>query len=427
MDNIASITVFAMGVSSYVFVDNLILHMYAIFFRLDHDAATMLANCRFKQVNADMGRNGSQWKKMIYSAAGTALFMWLLLYAPTPFVLFQPGIAISVEPMITLEELDENSVPSDNGITENNPHEDKSEGKFLLTAVKLTEPNFWNVAKAAFQRDYDLMRKRDVYGDASRSQYVRQLAVVMQNSQSNAVEAVYRHLSLTYTHRVSAIVITGIVPGEGSQMLEQGDILIGVEGEEPFRDIKDAVSRWQLNRLTNEAWKLVIERGGERIALELEKSAEVAENAVKYSENERLEQFAAWLGVAGFAEKQELVPEKAPHKLTISANNIGGPSAGLVFALQGVDLLTPGDLTGGRQIAATGTISPDGAVGDIGGISQKVVSTSSEGVELFLVPLGNEADARKKAAALHSPMKIAGVRTLQEALDVIEDFIREPA
>lgn len=401
---------------------NLLLHMYASIFRLDQNAMMLLVKCRCKQVNANMARNGSQWKKIVFSAAGTALFMWLLLYAPTPFVMFQPGIAIPVEPMIALEESAGSPDASDN--VEAGEHE--GEGEFLLTAVKLTEPNFWNVMKAAFQPDYDLMRKRDVYGGSSRSQYVQQLSAVMQNSQSRAVEAVYRYLSLPYNNRTSAIIISGVLPNDGSSpvLLEQGDILIGVEGEDPFRDMEDVVNRWQLAGQTEETWELVVDRRGERLTIELEKPG-VAGIAGELSEKEPLEQFAVWLGVTGFVEQQELVPDDHLYKLNISANNIGGPSAGLVFALQGIDLLSPEDLTGGRRIAATGTISPDGAVGDIGGISQKVVSTSSEGAELFLVPAGNEAEARKKAAALHSPMKIAGVSTLQEALDAINAFISE--
>ncbi|MHA7962982.1 S16 family serine protease [Paenibacillus sp. CAU 1782] len=369
-----------------------------------------------------MARNESQWKKVVASGAGTALFMWLLLYAPTPFVMFQPGIAVPVEPMIVLDHSAGNPDAAANG----EAGVQEAEGEFLLTAVKLTEPNFWNVLKAAFQPDYDLMRKRDVYGGVSRSQYVQQLSVVMQNSQSNAVEAVYRYLSLPYHNVTTVIIASGISPNAGSNpgLLEQGDILVGPKGETPFLDMEDVLRRWEKDIQSGENWELVVSRKGEHLTIGME-TLKTAGLTGEWSKDELLEQFAAWLGVAGFVEQQELVPDDLLYKLNISANNIGGPSAGLVFALQGVDLLSTGDLTGGRRIAATGTISPDGAVGEIGGISQKVVSTSSEGAELFLVPAGNEAEARKKAAALHSPMTIAGVSTLQEALDAIEGFIRE--
>ena len=111
--------------------------------------------------------------------------------------------------------------------------------------------------------------------------------------------------------------------------------------------------------------------------------------------------------------------------LRISAGEIGGPSAGLVFALGAIDLLTDGDLTGGARIAATGTIDPDGKVGAIGGIKQKVVATDGEGAELFLVPKANEGDAKAKANRMGSKMKIVGVQTLREATDAIASFLRE--
>ena len=109
----------------------------------------------------------------------------------------------------------------------------------------------------------------------------------------------------------------------------------------------------------------------------------------------------------------------------ISAGEIGGPSAGLVFALGVIDLLTDGDLTGGSRIAATGTINPDGKVGAIGGIKQKVVSTDGEGAELFLVPNANEKEAKAKAKRIGSEMEIVGVETLQEAMDAIASYLAE--
>ncbi|MFP3675149.1 S16 family serine protease, partial [Bacillus sp. SIMBA_031] len=73
-------------------------------------------------------------------------------------------------------------------------------------------------------------------------------------------------------------------------------------------------------------------------------------------------------------------------------NNVGGPSAGMMFALGIIDTLTPGDLTGGKHIAGTGTITPDGAVGAIGGIAQKMIGAKQQGATLFLAPAANCGD-----------------------------------
>ena len=79
--------------------------------------------------------------------------------------------------------------------------------------------------------------------------------------------------------------------------------------------------------------------------------------------------------------------------------DIGGPSAGLMFSLGIYDLLTPGDLTGGKFIAGTGTITVDGKVGAIGGIQQKMSGAKEAGATVFLVPAGNCDEAAAAAVA----------------------------
>ena len=75
-----------------------------------------------------------------------------------------------------------------------------------------------------------------------------------------------------------------------------------------------------------------------------------------------------------------------PFDVKISLDKVGGPSAGMMFALGIIDTVTPGDLTGGKHIAGTGTITPDGVVGPIGGIGQKMQGARSGGATMFLAP-----------------------------------------
>src|SRR5262249_40057482 len=83
--------------------------------------------------------------------------------------------------------------------------------------------------------------------------------------------------------------------------------------------------------------------------------------------------------------------------VSIDSMAIGGPSAGLAFPLSILDQLTPGDLTGGQAVAATGEIHNDGTVGEIGGIQQKVTTVSRAGVKTFFVPLENYDEAKAHA------------------------------
>jgi Lon-like protease len=103
---------------------------------------------------------------------------------------------------------------------------------------------------------------------------------------------------------------------------------------------------------------------------------------------------------------------RLPFDVTIDSQNIGGPSAGLAFALTIVDVLTPEDLTRGHHVAVTGTINPDGRVGPVGGVEFKVRAAEKEGADVFLAP-ADEVDQARGAA---SHIKVIGVATLEEAL-----------
>jgi PDZ domain-containing protein len=102
-----------------------------------------------------------------------------------------------------------------------------------------------------------------------------------------------------------------------------------------------------------------------------------------------------------------------PAKVSVNTANIGGPSAGLAMTLAIIDKLSAGSLTGHRAIAATGTISPNGVVGDVGGVAEKTVAVENAGASVFFVPDVEVATARSVAG---SKLKIVGVRSLSQVL-----------
>jgi PDZ domain-containing protein len=122
-----------------------------------------------------------------------------------------------------------------------------------------------------------------------------------------------------------------------------------------------------------------------------------------------------------------------PFQVDIDTGRIGGPSAGLAFTLALIDELTDGELTGGRNIAVTGTISLDGSVGPIGGLSQKVSAVHQHHVDVFLVPAsqrelaeGEDVLRKKLNDAGHGDVQIIPVATLDEALQALEDLGGDP-
>jgi PDZ domain-containing protein len=109
-----------------------------------------------------------------------------------------------------------------------------------------------------------------------------------------------------------------------------------------------------------------------------------------------------------------------PVQLNIDTKDVGGPSAGLALTLGLIDVLTPGSLTGGAHVATTGTIDADGNVGPVGGIRQKTHLVVRQGIPLFLVPAGEEAEEAARYAA-GSGTRVVPVTTLDEALAALRD------
>jgi PDZ domain-containing protein len=109
-----------------------------------------------------------------------------------------------------------------------------------------------------------------------------------------------------------------------------------------------------------------------------------------------------------------------PFGVTVDSQNIGGPSAGLAFALTIADALTTEDLTRGHRVAVTGTIELSGAVGPVGGVAFKVRAAEREGADIFLVPKDEVTEASDAASGI----RVIGVATLEEALAAMRQLDR---
>ncbi len=120
-----------------------------------------------------------------------------------------------------------------------------------------------------------------------------------------------------------------------------------------------------------------------------------------------------------------------PFEVDIKTDDIGGPSAGLAFTLALIDELSPGDLTGPRDVAVTGTINLDGSVGAIGGLTQKVSAVHQNGITVFLVPasqaeLADPAARQRLEDAGGGEVEIIPVASLDEALAALEALGGDP-
>ena len=105
-----------------------------------------------------------------------------------------------------------------------------------------------------------------------------------------------------------------------------------------------------------------------------------------------------------------------PDEVEVDDGGVAGPSAGLVIALAVADLASPDDLAAGRRVAVTGTIEPGGAIGEVGGMDEKVAAAVAADADLLLVPPGVAAEATDLA---EGRVPVVGVSTLAEAIDVL--------
>ncbi len=192
----------------------------------------------------------------------------------------------------------------------------------------------------------------------------------MQDSQQNAEAAALHELGIPVTTRV---VVDGVQKGRPADgVLRPGDEITALDGAETT----------SVSQITGAMAKHKI---GDTVTLTYKRAGK--------------EQKAALKTVADPAGKRAVVgivlsdQYKFPFKIDISIGDIGGPSAGLMFSLAIYDKLTPGPLTQGKFIAGTGTITPKGEVGPIGGIQQKMIAARKAGATVFLTPKDNCADA----------------------------------
>lgn len=119
--------------------------------------------------------------------------------------------------------------------------------------------------------------------------------------------------------------------------------------------------------------------------------------------------------IIGVTISTYLFDVQMPFPVEIASDNVGGPSAGFMFALAILDGVTDGDLTRGYYVAGTGTISQDGTVGAVGGAAEKALAAEEDGAQVFLVPRNDASDAGRW---VHN-LKIVPVEKFQDAIDAL--------
>jgi Lon-like protease len=285
----------------------------------------------------------------------------------------------------------------------------RTNGQLDLTTVAVTSPDQQlDLAEAVadwLNPEAAVVPRSFVYPDSETPRQVEQRnAVAMQTSQQDAVAAALTEVGKEFS--ADSVVVLKIIKGAPALgKLQLGDVIQRVDGTpiETPRDVADAV----LKHKPREWVSFTVERDGEQVDVRIKTTRKPNEPD------------SAMVGIT-----PAVGYDFHPYDIKVNLDEeIGGPSAGSMFALAMVDRMQPGSLTDGRHIAGTGTIDGEGRVGPIGGIQQKLAGAKHSGATIFLVPDANCAEA---AAADVADLRLIRVKTLSDAVDALKATKADP-
>lgn len=305
-----------------------------------------------------------------------------------PYAALGPGPTIN-----TLGSLDNQEI-----ITVVGKKPNPTQGHLNLTTVSVEEPvDLLTALRGWLDGSVAVVPEEEIRPPGlSQQQVDQQNSQEFQQSQSNAVQAAFRELNYP-TH----VVVQGLSKGSASAgKLKDGDVLLRVDGT-----AVSTVSALQK--------QLTAIPAGTDVTVDYQRGGSDATVTITLAPAQGRSG-----GVLGVLVADDPIAPGFSVNIKV-AEQIGGPSAGLMFALGILEKIGPEELTGGRFIAGTGTITPDGKVGPIGGIPQKMIAARAHGATIFLAPAGNCAEASRTVPA---GLRLVRVDTLHGAVQALEQL-----
>jgi PDZ domain-containing protein len=320
---------------------------------------------------------------------GVVLAMIVALgFVRVPYYRLSPGSLYPTEQLIAVD-----------GVTS---YRDEG-GQIDFTTVSSRRATVIDAALAWFDPAIELVDADKVDGGNAPDQ-TRQINLEsMDDSKRDAQVAALRKLGYPVEVTGTGALVKGVAPDRpAAGVLNQNDAIVEIDGT-PIHLAEEAIKAIGA-RHPGDVMKLKVESAPGQPAHEV--------SATLAARND--DPTKPVLGVEIGTRDTQF---KLPFSMSIDTRDVGGPSAGLALTLGIIDVLTPGSLSGGKHVATTGTIAPDGTVGRIGGIQQKAYLAQRSGIDLFLVPNEELDDARKYAGNVN----VVGVSNLDDALRALAD------
>jgi PDZ domain-containing protein len=341
-------------------------------------------------------------KKIPTWLKGLLLFIavYLFMFQPIPFYMEVPGRAFGLDEMVEV-----------------NQEFSDDPGEFYITTVGIQQVTPMT-ALTSILPYRDLFSEQELFGDQNFEEYDVIQQYNMTSSSNTAIQVAFEAANQPYELEYNGVYVLQVLDeSDFSDDLQVGDTVTAVDGQafQSSHEFIDYVSNLEVGQTI----EITYERNGEE-------HTATGDLIV-------LESGMPGIGI-GLADNTSLETDPP---VEIHAGGIGGPSAGLMFSLQIYNQLTEENILGDYHIAGTGTISPDGEVGRIGGIEKKVVAADEEGVDYFLAPddeipaeiseifpdiRPNYDAAAETAEAIDSEMDVIPVKTFADALEFLEQL-----
>ncbi|MDO5719453.1 MAG: S16 family serine protease [Actinomycetaceae bacterium] len=339
------------------------------------------------------------WRPLIAVVVTIVIVLIVLLAIPMPYVIEKPGPTYDVlasqagTPMIEIDSSD---------------NTESSAGELRMVTVTSyggpgSHVSLAQLIAAWFAADSTIIKESDIYPqDVTREQLEEWSMQQMTASQSTAAAAALEELDYDVP---ATITLHGAVAGSNAEgLVEDGDILRAIITPDGVRHEANRASLpFSLAR--------ELDPGTEVTMILSRNNAEEAITFETYQpEDPPIDFVGSKFGIYLTADVT------LPFPVTIHLEDVGGPSAGTIFALGIIDHLTGGKTTGGAIVAGTGAIGYDGEVQPIGGIKQKMYGAQRDGAQWFLAPRSN---CDEVVGNIPSGLQVWPVSTLEEARDAL--------
>jgi PDZ domain-containing protein len=332
---------------------------------------------------------------LIIASIGTAAAIAVSVLIQVPYVILGPGPTLNT---IGKDSSGQELITIDGHATH------PTTGNLNMVTVSYAggpgqKINIWGALAAWLNSSEAVVPESELFPSGQSQQETQQQDTQeMASSQQIATAAAFTYLHIPYQTFITVQTTAQGYPAYG--VLKQGDIITAIDGKPVTSDtsLQDTIRSHPAGAKLD----VTVQRGGKTEHFQIATKKTAATGNVPI------------IGVG--VQDQYKFPFTVKFDL---GSNIGGPSAGTMFALGIIDKLTADDLTDGKFIAGTGEITPAGQVQAIGGIQQKMVGARNAGATIFLAPASNCSDV---AGAIPSGLRVVKISTLSQAVSELQDI-----